>query len=504
MFEFSTFKNETARKNYGFNMPISKDFRVYVCKKEVPVYTCRISKYPINTWWPNHQRPIDQTEEVSYVNLVSDQEITVEVEPLTKRAFNRVMIKPYSKGVKSEIIDGKIIFTLTKNGGYVLELDDYHGCLYLFNNKPEEKDGKDATYRFDAGVHFVGKIVLKDNESVFVHKDALVYGCIYAKDAKNIKVYGNGIFDDGNEERVNNNCYDFTNGNLKFINCDGVSVSGVGFMNSAIWCVNIFNCKNVHIGGVNVFGQWRYNTDGIDIVNSQNVTVENCFVHSFDDSIVVKGLDYYATTDVKNITVNNCVLWCDWGRALEIGAETHCKKYSDVLFNNCDVIRAGFIACDIQNGDCAEIHDVTFKDIRIELENFYTAGHYQNSAQEKYDKHGELAVTAVAVIENPRFRELYLKGQNGHQPLPYVVPQTDRRFASVHDVIFKDITVYLDQKILERIDVKNAIFVSINNKIERAEFNNIKIENLSVNGKRLTEKDFSVYLNGSVKNFTVE
>lgn len=59
------------------------------------VYTCRISKYPFNTVWPGHQRNIDQTELASYVNIVSDEAVTLEVVPLIE--YKKTLIKPYSK-----------------------------------------------------------------------------------------------------------------------------------------------------------------------------------------------------------------------------------------------------------------------------------------------------------------------------------------------------------------------------------------------------------------------
>ena len=117
-----------------FKVPVSKDYRVYVNGQEIPVYTCRISAWPFNTWWPGHQRCFDQAEIVSYVNLISDEEVKIEVEPLTKTAYERIIVKPYSKGVKPEKVGGRVAFTLKENGGYVFELDDYHGLLYIFNN----------------------------------------------------------------------------------------------------------------------------------------------------------------------------------------------------------------------------------------------------------------------------------------------------------------------------------------------------------------------------------
>lgn len=340
--------------------------------------------------------------------MISDEEINLEVEPLTKTAYERIMIKPYSKGVKAEKRNGRIVFSLKENGGYVLELDDYHGLLYIFNNKPVVcEDPEKVTYYFGKGVHFPGKIKLKSNESIYAEKDALVYGCILAENAENLHIYGNGIFDDSGEERFSEHCYEsYTNGNVKFYDCKKVKLEGIGFINSAIWCINLFHCFDVDINGINVFGQWRYNTDGIDIVNSQRITIKNSFVHSFDDSITVKGIDRYADTCNTDMLFENCVLWCDWGRTCEIGLETMCKEYKNITFRNCDVLRGGTVACDIQNGDCAEIHHITFENIHIELEGFYTASVYQGYDDQKYHAINEMEIAAVVGITNHRFREM--------------------------------------------------------------------------------------------------
>ena len=96
MFTFSNFKHKWTKSSFPCDVPISKDYKVFVNGQEVSVYTCRISAYPFNTWWPGHQRPINQTEVVSFVNLVSDEELKIEVEQLTKKADGKIMVKPYS------------------------------------------------------------------------------------------------------------------------------------------------------------------------------------------------------------------------------------------------------------------------------------------------------------------------------------------------------------------------------------------------------------------------
>ena len=69
---------------------------------------------------------------------------------------------------------------------------------------------------------------------------------------------------------------------------------------------------------------------------------------------------------MQNITVRNYVLWCDWGRALEVGAETCAPYIKDVLFCDCDIIHGSDVMLDIQHGDASNITNVKFKNINIE------------------------------------------------------------------------------------------------------------------------------------------
>ncbi|RPI42250.1 MAG: hypothetical protein EHM46_05420 [Bacteroidetes bacterium] len=117
-------------------------------------------------------------------------------------------------------------------------------------------------------------------------------------------------------------------------------------------------------------GLWRYNADGIDMVSSQDVTIADCFVRAFDDNIVLKGgrnrQQQAPGMNVKNIEVRNCVLWNDWGRALEIGAETVADSICDIRFIDNDIIHFVHMAMSIQNGDRAKVSRILYKDIRVE------------------------------------------------------------------------------------------------------------------------------------------
>ena len=138
MFSYSKFEHQTKKVFHNHEIPVSKEFRVIVNGTEVPVYTCRISKESFNRGWPGYQRAINQTVEASYVNLVSDEELNIEV--ITDTQYERCFVKPYSKEVKTQTVDGKICFTIKENGQYALELDSHYHCLYRKEHYANHKD----------------------------------------------------------------------------------------------------------------------------------------------------------------------------------------------------------------------------------------------------------------------------------------------------------------------------------------------------------------------------
>ena len=477
----------------------SGDYRVFINGQEIDVYSCRISAYPFNRVWPGYQRAVGQSELASFVNLVSDEEITVEVEPLTKSVEGKIMIKPYSKGISHRVEGDKVRFTLKENGTFLFQIDDYHGLLYIFNNRPVPcEDRASVTYYFGEGVHFPGKIILRSNESIYLEPDAYVYGCVFAENAENLRIYGNGIFDDSCEERMSEACYDpYINGNLKFYDCRKIRLEGVGYTNSALWCVNLFHCRDVVAEGINVFGQWRYNTDGIDVVNCERIAVRNSFVHSFDDTVTVKGIDRYAPDSNRDVSVEGCTLLCDWGKTCEIGLETAAYEYANIVFRDCDVIRGGNAVCDIQNGDYAEVHHVLFENIRVDLEPFYTPEVLQRTEEQVYGAEKEYFTARIFSVKNNRTSTYYEE---------LALPETkskrqrgDGEYASVHHVTVKDIYVYCDEILLNRFG-KDCVKVQLKNIIPTTEYGDIRVENIVLNGRRLSPEEISITHEGNTES----
>ncbi len=346
--------------------------------RSVDCYKARVSAMPFNRVWPGRQRPLDQTELAPFLSfeLTKGADFCVNIfEPPED-----VTIRPLSKGVKTIVNDGKVYFTLREAGQYSVEINGRSHNLHIFADAPEDGrlDPENATYYFPSGAHRLEeRLVLNSGESVYIARGAVVYGEIESTDADNVAVFGRGILDGSLVKRETEGFGDVRiDGLVHFTRCRNVVADGVILRDSALWTLTPINCENVTVNNVKVIGMWRYNSDGFDFVNSRNVRVSNCFLRTFDDTVVIKGL-YFGGTDRSNEKMNNenylvenCVLWCDWGGALEVGAETVADEYRNLIYRNCDIIRNADGAMRLHCGDRAFVHDVLYDGIRIEYSKY--------------------------------------------------------------------------------------------------------------------------------------
>ena len=98
-----------------------------------------------------------------------------------------------------------------------------------------------------------------------------------------------------------------------------------------------------------------------------------------------------------------------------------------------------------------------------------------------YDGGDKVMIPHLIQIKNHRYREGLWKGQ-------YSVPDefdlTGIKSASVHDVTFKNIHAYYDEK-LPKPDGKPTILIEQKSTVEGVEFYNIAIEDVFVNGEKI-------------------
>ena len=376
--------------------PQSARWRVTVDGEAAPVRMARVSAYPINRRWPGHQRSVEETEIAGFVQFECDGKAEVAITP--RAPYESVIVRPLSRGVAARRAGDTICLTLPGPGQYTVETDGSHRALHLFADPPchydVDRDDPSVIW-FGKGIHEAGTIRLSSGQTLYLDEGAVVYGRVEAVDAHDIRILGRGILDGSrNHERVSaemgkeqREAYEkgwavpnaTRQHTVELSYCDRVAIHGVTIRDSLVYNIRPVCCRDLTIENVKIIGSWRYNSDGIDMHNCRDVVIRGCFVRTFDDCICIKGFDYTqdeadmrhggALYDTfQNILIEQCVIWCDWGRSLEFGAETRAREISGAVLRDCDLIHNSFVAMDIQNVDYAVIHDVLFEDIRVEYD----------------------------------------------------------------------------------------------------------------------------------------
>lgn len=480
--------------------PFCDDYLVKVNGKEVKTNTARVSAIPFNRRWPGHQRQIEQSEAVQFLSLSTDEPLTFEITP--KDPFEEVKIRPKSLGITPKTVDGKIIFTLDKPAYFTVEAFGRNRALHIFADALASYDvdinSPDVIY-FGAGEHDVGWIELKSNQTLFIDEGAVVYACIRATDAENIRILGRGILDNSrNKEKIlfeaneENNTKAVRNATrahtIQIEYCTNVEIDGITIRDSLVYNVRPLGCENLNVRNVKIIGCWRYNSDGIDMHNCKNVHISDCFLRTFDDAICVKGFDFFylANEDeatrkamyregkcydtFENVLVENCVIWNDWGKALEIGAETKAEEIKNITFRNCDVIHEIGPVLDCMNVDFADVHDVTYTDINIEADEVIPPPILQASDSDTYENN-EPDYMPPTISVSVVFHFEYSGG--------------GQRRGKNRNMVFRNINVYSDK--LPKLE-----FIGYD---EEHKTENVLISGLTLNGKPITslpDSNFSI------------
>ena len=484
--EFGSYSTDNPNVIYK---ALNADFEASINGLPCEVRECRVSAIPFNRPWPGRQRQFEQSESAGFISFSADE--TVEIRVKRKKSFEKAIVRPLSKNVVTKIEGDEVIFTLEKHGNYVLEFGDTHNVLHIFFNEIKEyPHAKDANLYFGPGMHFPGVINLRDNDRIYIDSEAVVFGSIFARGAKNVKIFGGGVVDNSCEERLCENCYeDYTKGNFRIYNCSDIDVSDIILTNSSTWAMSMFECSNININNVKIVGHWRSNTDGIDVVNSDNVTIKNCFIRSFDDTISIKAIYNYQKA-IENILVENCVLWCGWGKTCEIGIETEGIEYKNITFKNCDTIHNSTAAMTISNGNYADMHHIFFENINVEMQDDMPLQVLQTADSQKYNGEGKYMRPCLLVNANA----------------PYAIRQKDpnkivRKFSdklgNIHDVFYKNIKIFTEGK-----DIKPLI--RIRSFDEKLVFKNFSFENICINDEKVT--DFSRFSTdfANAENITIK
>jgi hypothetical protein len=364
-------KNATAEdlKTVGEKL---RDFSLMHCTDtlvKVNGYDCYVYDTNVNhnRQWSGDYMPPQSRTPITYFDFEGIAKIEVTVPEID---LQTVKISPVSAGT-NPVLDAAnhtVSFTITEPNTYTLTFNDSPSrALHIFANPLEvnpPKDGDENVVYIGPGEWNIESIMLEDNQTLYLSGGAVVQGIVQSNYASNIKVMGRGILDGSKFEGWMGKAALVP---LKFDFCDGVEIKDILVINPNAWVCSANTSKNGVIDGLKIISS-RPNGDGITLQSCENYLVQNCFVRSWDDSLVVKNY----TGDSKNITFKNNQLWTDLAQSMEIGYETNKgkkedAKISDITFENITILNNFHKpAISVHNADDATIDNITFKNIVIE------------------------------------------------------------------------------------------------------------------------------------------
>ena len=271
----------------------------------------------------------------------------------------------------SGVPDGRAVSFTAEPGRHLLLRMSNQPLPLFFYACPPEKPDTSATWFFKGGQTYeVGELRLRDNESVYLERGAVLRGRIIAEHAKNIRIAGQGILDNswsthhGRRER-----------SIFLLDCQDVVIEDILMVHPTSWMLHLAGCENVRVRRLRQLGECC-SSDGVDIVGTRNVVVEDCFLRNNDDCVVVKhcppnrdpALEKYMKP-VSGVLVQRCVFFnAGAGNVVEIGHELVCDEVRDIVFRDIDILRKDHNGAvfSIHAGDQARVRDVLFEDIRVE------------------------------------------------------------------------------------------------------------------------------------------
>ena len=380
-----------------------------------PVSEVRCSAMPFNRRWPGHQRQIEQTELCGMVRFAFAGKATASV--TADRDFRDVKVRPLSRGIAVRRDGRTVTFDIIRPGGYSVEFDGWHNNLHVFadamvgtaERQQQADNSKGSAIVFGPGTHEVGIMTLKSGDAVYIDPGAVVYGGFHAKHARDIRIIGRGIIDASKvKERIlfkasgdgsvdcGNAERDYT---IDFEDCRDFVIDGPVIRDSLAYNVSLWGCEDAEVRNVKIVGQWRYNTDGIDLRSCRRVRVSDCFARTFDDTFCFK-CPAGGYGNCEDNVFERCVAWNDWGKAFEVGVGCRGEHMRRVTFRDCDCIHAVNQAMDVTNVDDGRDSDILFENIRIECDERMPQQRIQANDGAKYDLKTGLPVLFAANIDS--------------------------------------------------------------------------------------------------------
>jgi len=269
--------------------------------------------------------------------------------------------------------------------------------------------------------------------------DGTNHGIIYAYQARNISITGEGEIDgQGTSFHLKDSAHILTDYNRQYtrqgdqyapdeifppdgpveyiarpgmmiviVQCENVTIKDVTLKDSPVWTIRIGDCDDVLVSGISIHNNLLIpNSDGIHCTTSRNIRISDCDIRAGDDAIIVTGFGTnvvvsgdpvdagdYSTREfgnktgyAENVTVSNCILQSR-SAGIRVGYGSHSIR--NCIFQDL-VIYGSNRGLGVFSRDEGTIENIMFSNIIIE--NRIHSGHWWGNGE---------PVHVSAITQNP-------------------------------------------------------------------------------------------------------
>ena len=247
---------------------------------------------------------------------------------------------------------------------------DKHHNLHIFAN-PLEKDvpnpDDDGVIYFEPGVHTPAEgedgFRIPSDSRVYLAPGSVVKGTIICDSVKNVTIGGRGLL--VTPQR-----------GIQATYSENIRVEDIIVVNPRHYTFLGGQSRNINIRNLRSFSYQGW-SDGIDVMSSSDITVDNVFMRNSDDCIAIYGPRWEYRGDTRNITVRNSVLWADIAHPMNMGIHGYTgdgkgSVIENITFRNIDVLEHDEDDPEYQGcmaiccGDMNHIRNILYEDIRVE------------------------------------------------------------------------------------------------------------------------------------------
>ena len=427
--------------------------------------------------WDNRYNPPLSTAPITSFDF-DGAPVTMEITVNSQTELGEVLVRPLAKGVTPTVAGNVITFQVAEPDVYTVEWGgSAMNAMHIFANSIDDNaptESTDTVKYIGPGAWSIDTMVLKDDMEVYISGGAVIQGILVANKVENAKIWGHGWFDGSNHQSwmlEKRSAYV----PISLRDCENIQLGGIALLNPNAWCLEIYDSDHVNVDGIKIISA-RPNGDGITIQSSRNVTVQNSFVRSWDDSLVVKNYSNEKGSDSANITFDGCQLWTDLAQSMEVGYETNKggklkPTIQNITFRNITVLHNFHKpVMSIHNADDAAVSGILYSNIIVE-----------DASMGKGDAGKNAQLIDICIVQNSW--------------------SSARRRGTIDDVVFEGIHVLGGD---DTIDFKEGNFCPIRIAGFDAEHmvSDVTVKNLFVLGQAVTDENVTDNPDTSIDKFT--